>query len=65
MSKNPVGSMSTKNIQGTSTQMKSDDEESIGGDRTNKKRRGCLSNVVEPRSYRDVLMNNEGQQTMT
>ena len=57
--------MSTKNIQGTSTQMKSDDEEGIGGDSTNKKRRGCLSNVVEPRSYRDVLMNDEEQQTMT
>ena len=65
MSKNPDSSMSTKNIQGTSTQMKSDDKESIGGDSTNKKRRGCLSNVVEPRSYRDVLMNDEEQQTMT
>ena len=65
MSKNPDSSMSTKNFQGTSTQMKSDDEESIGGDSTNKKRRGCLSNVIEPRSYRDVLMNDEEQQTMT
>ena len=37
MSKNPVGSMSMKNIQGTSTQMKSDDEESIDCDSTNKK----------------------------
>ena len=57
--------MSTKNIQGTSTQVKSDDEESIGGDSTNRKRRCCLNNVVEPRSYRDVLMNDEEQQTMT
>ena len=65
MSKISHGSMSTKNIQGTSTQMKSGDEESIGDDNTNKKRRGNLSNVVEPRSYRDVLMNDEGQQTMT
>ena len=55
----------TKNIQGSSTQMKSDDEESIGDNNTNKKRRGNLSNVVESRSYRDVLMNDEGQQTMT
>ena len=49
--------MSTKNIQGT--------PESIGGDSTNRKRRGCLDNVVEPRSYKDVLMNDEEQQTMT
>ena len=59
ISKNPDSSMSMKNIQGTSIQVKSDDEESIGGDSTNRKRHGCLDNVVEPRSYRDVLMNDE------
>ena len=57
--------VSTKNMQGTSTQMKSDDEESIGDDNTKEKRRGSMSSVVEPRSYRDVLMNGEEQQTMT
>ena len=56
---------STKNMQGTSTQMKSDDEESIGDDNTKEKRRGSMSSVVEPRSYRDVLMNGEEQQTMS
>ena len=54
-----------KNIQGTPTQMKSDDEESIGDDNTKEKRCGSMSSVVEPRSYRDVLMNGKGQQTMT
>ena len=57
--------VSTKNMQGTSTQMKSDDEASIGDDNTKEKRRGSISSVVEPRSYRDVLMNGEEQQTMT
>ena len=68
MSKDSDGStrdMSTKNIQGTSTQMTSDDEGSIGDDNTKEKRRGGMSGVVEPRSYQDMLMNGEEQQMMT
>ena len=68
MNKDSDGStrdVSTKNMQGTSTQMKSDDEESIGDDNTKEKRRGSMSSVVEPRSYRDVLINGEEQQMMT
>ena len=68
MNKDSDGStrdVSTKNMQGTSTQMKRDDEESIGDDNTKEKQRGSMSSVVEPRSYRDVLMNGEEQQTMT
>ena len=57
--------VSTKNMQGTSTQMKSDDEESIGDDNTKEKRHGSMSSIVEPRSYHDVLMNGEEQQMMT
>ena len=61
MNKDSDGStrdMSIKNIQGTSTQMKSDDEGSIGDDNTKKRRRGGMSGVIEPRSYRDVVMRN-------
>ena len=57
--------VSIKNIQGTSIHITSGDKGSIGGDDAKEKRRGGMSGVVEPRSYRDVLMNGEEQQTMT
>ena len=60
-----TGDVSTKNTQGTSTQMRGDDEESVGDDNTKEKQRGSMRSVVEPQSYRDVLMNSEGQQMMT
>ena len=57
--------VSIKNIQGTSTQMKSDDEGSIGDDNNKKKQHGGMSGIIEPRSYRDVIMNGQEQRTMT
>ena len=51
MNKDSDGStrdVSTKNMQGKSTQMKSDDEESIGDDNTKEKRCDSMSSVVEP-----------------
>ena len=56
---------SIKNIHGTTTHTSGGDEGSIVGDVARKKRRGDMSNVVEPRSHRDVLMNGGKQQTMT
>ena len=57
--------VSTENIHGTTTQAASGDEGSIGDEVPRKKRRGGRNRVVEPRSYRDVLMNGGKQQTMT
>ena len=54
----------TKNIHGTSTQTTGDDKGSIGDDSAKKKRRGSMSGIIEPRSYQDMLMNGEEQQTM-
>ena len=52
--------VSIKNIQGTTLHTTGGDKGSIGGDDTKEKRRVDMSDVVEPRSYRDVLMNDEG-----
>ena len=54
-----------KNIQGTSPHVTNGDEGSIGGDNAKEKRRGGMSGIVEPRSYRDVLTNGEERKTMT
>ena len=56
---------SIKNIHGTTTHTMGGDEGSIVGDVTRKKRCGDMNSVIEPRSYRDVLMNGGKQQTMT
>ena len=56
---------SIKNIHGTTTHTMVGDEGSIVGAVARKKRRGDMNSVVEPRSYRDVLMNGGKQQTMT
>ena len=60
-----TGDVSTENIHGTTTHATGGDEGSIGGDVASKKRRGGMNSVIEPRSYRDVLMNGGKQQTMT
>ena len=57
--------MSVKNIQRMSNQMESDDGDGCGDDNTRQKRRGSTRSAVEPRSYRDVLMNSTSRQTMT
>ena len=54
-----------KNIHGTSLHTMGGDKGSIGGDDAKEKRHGEMSSVVEPRSYRDVLMNGKERQTMT
>ena len=56
---------SIKNIHGTTTHTTGGDEGSIVGDVARKKRHGDMNSIVEPRSYRDVLMNGGKQQTMT
>ena len=60
-----TGDVSTENIHGTTTQAMGGDEGSIGGDVASKKRCGGRNSVIEPRSYRDVLMNGGKQQMMT
>ena len=57
--------VSIKNIHGTSLHTMGGDKGSIGGDDAKEKRRDEMSGVVEPRSYRDVLMNGKERQTMT
>ena len=57
--------VSIKNIQGTTLHTTGGDKGSIVSDDAKEKRRGDMSGVVEPRSYRDVLMNGEERQTMT
>ena len=56
---------SIKNIHGTTTHTTGGDEGSIVGDVARKKQRGDMNSVVEPQSYRDVLMNDGKQQMMT
>ena len=56
---------SIKNIHGTTTHTTVGDEGSIVGDVARKKRCGDMNSIVEPRSYRDMLMNGGKQQTMT
>ena len=52
--------VSIKNIQGTTLHTMGGDKGSIDGDDAKERRRGDMSGVVEPGSYRDVLMNDEG-----
>ena len=59
------GDVSTENIHGTTTQAMGGDEGSIGGDVASKKRPGSMNSVIEPRSYRVMLMNSRKQQTKT
>ena len=54
-----------KNIHGTTPHTTSDDRVSIGGDDTKGKQRGQVNDGVEPRSYRDVLLNGKAQHVMT
>ena len=54
-----------KNIHGTTPHTTSDDRVSIGGDDTKGKQRGQMNDGVEPRSYRDVLLNGKAQHMMT
>ena len=54
-----------QNIQRTTPHTTGGDKGSIGGDDTKEERRGDKNGVVEPRSYREVLMNDEEQQVMT
>ena len=54
--------VSMKNIQETTLHTTGGGKRSIGCDDTEKKRRGNMSDAVQPRSYRDVAKNNE---TMT
>ena len=56
--------VSIKNIQVTTLHTTGGDKGSIGGDDAKEKRRGDMSGVVEPRSYRDVMMNGKERQTM-
>ena len=60
-----TGDVSTKNVQRMSSQMKSGDGDSGGDDNTKRKRRGSTRSAVEPRSYRDVLLNGKNKQMMT
>ena len=57
-----TGDVSTKNVQRMSNQMKTDDGDSGGDDSTRRKRRGNTRSTVEPRSYRDVLLNGKNKQ---
>ena len=57
--------VSMKNIQGTTPHATSGDEGSVDSDDAERKQRGNKSDVVEPRSYRDVLMNGEERKMMT
>ena len=54
-----IKDVSMKNIQGTTLHTTGGGKRSIGCDDTEKKRRGDISDVVEPRSYRDVLMSGQ------
>ena len=54
-----------KNIHGTTLNTTGSDRVSIGGDDIKGKRRGEMNGGVEPRSYRDVLMNRKVRHTMT
>ena len=54
-----------KNIHGTTLHTTGGDRVSIGGDDTKGKRRGKMNGGVEPRSYRDMLMNDKVRHTMT
>ena len=51
--------VSLKNIQGTTLNTASGDERSIEHDEAGRKQCGDKNNIVEPRSYRDVLVNGE------
>ena len=52
--------VSIKSIQGTTLHTMGGDKGSIDGADAKERRRGDMSGVVEPRSYLDVLMNDEG-----
>ena len=54
--------VTTKNIQGTSLYITNDD---IGGDDAEEERRGERKRGVEPRSYRDVVVNGVDCHVMT
>ena len=54
-----------KNIHGTTLHTTGGDRVSIGDDNIKGKRRGKMNGGIEPRSYRDVLMNGKVQHAMT
>ena len=54
--------VSLKNILGTALHTTGGDERSIERDDAERKQRGNKNDVVEPRSYRDVLVNGEERQ---
>ena len=54
--------VSLKNIQGTTLHTMGGDKRSIERDDAERQQRGNKSDVVEPRSYRDVLVNGEERQ---
>ena len=56
--------ISLKNIQGTRLNTAGGDESSIEHDDAGRKQRGDKNDVVEPRSYRDVLVNGDEQQKL-
>ena len=65
MAKDSDGStkdVSLKNIQGTTLHTMGGDERSIEHDDAERKQHGNKNDVVEPLSYRDVLVNGEERQ---